>query len=65
MYRGGHGGGNVAMTEWIDKGPGLISAWYPGEEGWVGGCAVLFGEFSPSGNIARLLRAALGRQCRL
>jgi len=44
-------GGNVAMTDWIDKVPGLIHAWYPGEEGGVALAQLLFGEFSPSGKL--------------
>jgi beta-glucosidase len=44
-------GGNVAMTEWIDKVPGLIQAWYPGEEGGLALAQLLFGEFSPSGKL--------------
>jgi beta-glucosidase len=44
-------GGNVDMSGWIDKVPGLIHAWYPGEEGGVALAQLLFGEFSPSGKL--------------
>lgn len=44
-------GGNVDMTGWIDKVPGLIHAWYPGEEGGSALAQLLFGEYSPSGKL--------------
>jgi beta-glucosidase len=39
------------MTGWIDKVPGLIHAWYPGEEGGSALAQLLFGEYSPSGKL--------------
>jgi beta-glucosidase len=44
-------GGNVDMTRWIDSVPGLIHAWYPGQEGGTALAQILFGEFSPSGKL--------------
>ena len=44
-------GGNVDMADWIDKVPGLIHAWYPGEEGGLALAQLLFGDFSPSGKL--------------
>jgi beta-glucosidase len=44
-------GGNVDMTRWIDKVPGLIHAWYPGEEGGTALAQILFGDVSPSGKL--------------
>jgi len=45
------GGGNVDMTRWIDKVPGLLHAWYPGQEGGTALAQILFGEYSPSGKL--------------
>jgi beta-glucosidase len=45
------GGGNVDMTRWIDKVPGLVHAWYPGQEGGTALAQILFGEYSPSGKL--------------
>jgi beta-glucosidase len=44
-------GGNVNMTHWLDKVPGLIHAWYPGQEGGRALAQILFGEYSPSGKL--------------
>jgi beta-glucosidase len=44
-------GGNVDMSGWIDKVPGLIHAWYPGEEGGTALAQILFGDVSPSGKL--------------
>jgi beta-glucosidase len=44
-------GGNVDMTRWIDKVPGLIHAWYPGEEGGTALAQILFGDVTPSGKL--------------
>ena len=45
------GGGNVDMARWIDKVPGLLHAWYPGQEGGTALAQILFGEYSPSGKL--------------
>jgi beta-glucosidase len=44
-------GGNVDMTRWIDKVPGLLHAWYPGQEGGTALAQILFGQYSPSGKL--------------
>ncbi len=44
-------GGNVDMTHWIDTVPGLIHAWYPGQEGGTALAQILFGEINPSGKL--------------
>lgn len=44
-------GGNVDMTQWIEKVPALLHAWYPGQEGGTALAQVLFGEHSPSGKL--------------
>jgi len=44
-------GGNVDLTKWIDKVPGLVHAWYPGEQGGLALAQLLFGEYSPSGKL--------------
>lgn len=44
-------GGNVDMTRWIDKVPGLVHAWYPGQEGGTALAEILFGGASPSGKL--------------
>jgi beta-glucosidase len=44
-------GGSVDMTQWIDNVPGVIEAWYPGQEGGIALAQILFGEYSPSGKL--------------
>ncbi len=44
-------GGSVDMTRWIDTVPGLIHAWYPGQEGGTALAQMLFGDYSPSGKL--------------
>jgi beta-glucosidase len=44
-------GGNVDMSRWIDRVPGLIHAWYPGQEGGTALAQILFGDYSPSGKL--------------
>lgn len=44
-------GGAVDMMQWIDKVPGLIQAWYAGEEGGSALPKILFGEVTPSGHL--------------
>ena len=44
-------GGAVDMTRWIDQIPGIIEAWYPGQEGGTALAQILFGEYSPSGKL--------------
>jgi beta-glucosidase len=44
-------GGNVDMTRWIDSAPGLLHAWYAGQEGGTALAQILFGEVNPSGKL--------------
>lgn len=44
-------GGNVDMTHWIDAVPGILYAWYPGQEGGRALAQILFGDYSPSGKL--------------
>ncbi|WP_089407313.1 beta-glucosidase [Granulicella rosea] len=45
------GGGNVAMSGWIDRTPGLLQVWYPGEQGGFALSEVLLGKVNPSGKL--------------
>lgn len=44
-------GGGVDMSSWIDRVPGLIEAWYPGQEGGEALAEILFGDVNPSGHL--------------
>ncbi|RWU09904.1 beta-glucosidase [Pedobacter chitinilyticus] len=44
-------GGNVDMQKWIAKVPGLLYAWYPGQEGGTAIAEILFGKTNPSGKL--------------
>src|SRR5580700_11108616 len=44
-------GGNVDMTDWVDRVPAILHAWYPGQEGGTALAQVLFGDYSPSGKL--------------
>jgi len=44
-------GGAVDMSSWLDRVPGLIQAWYPGQEGGRALAEILFGEVNPSGRL--------------
>ena len=44
-------GGNVDMTQWIDKVPAVLDAWYPGQEGGTALAQIVFGDYSPSGKL--------------
>jgi len=44
-------GGNVDMQKWISKVPGLLYAWYPGQEGGTAIAEILFGKTNPSGKL--------------
>lgn len=39
------------MTQWIDAVPGILHAWYPGQEGGRALAQILFGDYSPSGKL--------------
>ena len=44
-------GDSVALTRWIDRVPGVVDAWYGGEEGGDSIADVLFGDANPSGKL--------------
>jgi beta-glucosidase len=44
-------GSPIAMSEWIDKVPVVLMAWYPGMEGGRAIANVLFGDAEPSGRL--------------
>jgi beta-glucosidase len=44
-------GSAVTMRGWIDKVPGILDAWYPGEEGGNAVADVLFGDYNPGGKL--------------
>ena len=44
-------GGNVDMTRWLDQVPGLLHAWYAGQEGGTALGQILFGDANPSGKL--------------
>jgi len=45
------GGGAIDMTQWIDKTPAILQAWYPGLEGGNALAKIIFGEINPSGKL--------------
>ncbi|HEX8924333.1 MAG TPA: glycoside hydrolase family 3 C-terminal domain-containing protein, partial [Terriglobales bacterium] len=44
-------GGNIDMSRFVDKVPGVLHAWYPGQEGGTAVAEVLFGKVNPSGKL--------------
>ncbi len=48
----------VEMTKWLKEVPGLIEAWFPGQEGGAALAAILFGDVNPSGKLPTTLAAA-------
>jgi beta-glucosidase len=44
-------GGNVDMTQWSERVPAILHAWYPGQEGGTALAQILFGDYSPSGKL--------------
>jgi beta-glucosidase len=44
-------GGNVDMSQWSDRVPAILHAWYPGQEGGTALAQILFGDYSPSGKL--------------
>jgi len=44
-------GGNVNMQPWLTSVPGLLHAWYPGQEGGQAIAEILFGKVNPSGKL--------------
>ncbi len=45
------GGGAIDMTQWVDKAPAILQAWYPGLEGGNALAKIIFGEVNPSGKL--------------
>ncbi len=45
------GGSAITMENWIDKVPGIIDVWYPGELGGKAVANVLFGDYDPAGRL--------------
>jgi beta-glucosidase len=43
------GGSAITMSDWMDKVDGIMTVWYPGEEGGNAVANLLFGKYSPSG----------------
>ncbi len=46
------------LTGWLGRVPGLIEAWFPGQEGGNALAAILFGDVNPSGKLPTTLAAA-------
>ena len=44
-------GDSVTLTRWIDQVPGVIDAWYGGEEGGTAIANLIFGDANPSGKL--------------
>jgi beta-glucosidase len=44
-------GGAVDAADWIDKVPGFLELWYPGEQGGTALTEILFGAVNPSGHL--------------
>ncbi len=44
-------GGGVDTNAWLGQVPGLIQAWYPGQEGGTALAEILFGDVNPSGRL--------------
>ena len=44
-------GASVGLTQWIDQVPGVIDAWYGGEEGGHAVADLIFGDADPSGKL--------------
>jgi len=45
------GGSAVTGGKWIDRVSGLLTAWYPGEEGGNALADILFGDYNPAGRL--------------
>lgn len=45
------GGGVITMTNWVDKVPAVVEAWYPGEEGGGALADILLGRHNPGGKL--------------
>lgn len=47
----------VTMSDWLNSVPGVIEAWFPGQEGGAAIADVLFGNINPSGKLPDTLAA--------
>ena len=47
----------VTLTRWLNRVPGLVESWFPGQEGGAALAAVLFGDVNPSGKLPDTLGA--------
>lgn len=47
----------VTMADWLDRVPGLIEAWLPGQEGGAALADIVFGDVNPSGKLPDTLAA--------
>ncbi len=45
------GGGAIDMTNWVDKTPAILQAWYAGMEGGNAIAKIIFGAVNPSGKL--------------
>ncbi len=55
------GGSAITMNNWIGKIPGIIHAWYPGEEGGHAIADVLFGDYNPAGRLPVTFPVSVGQ----
>ena len=53
-------GAPVAMKDWLDRVPGVIEAWLPGQEGGGALASIIFGDVNPSGKLPDTLATARG-----
>ena len=49
--------GTPVLMPWLAQVPGLVEAWFPGQEGGHAIASLLFGDFSPSGKLPTTLAA--------
>ena len=54
-----HGPGNFDIQNWINLVPGLLHAWYPGENGGQALGEILFGDVDPSGKLPMTMEKRL------
>ena len=45
------GGSAITMNNWIEKVPGILDVWYPGEQGGDAVADVLLGKYNPAGRL--------------
>jgi beta-glucosidase len=55
------GGSAITMSSWIDKIPGILDVWYPGEEGGNAVADVLFGDYNPAGRLPISFPVSVGQ----